>query len=289
MAKTWMLVLLLAGLMAACDSFDEVFEPADVEVPEHTPRLVVEGYLFAGQPPTVRLYRTVPIWNGPVDEDAAHRARLEAAEVELHGNGEAVRLHETAPGRYVSTRAVEPGAAYRLVVHSESVTGSAEVAVPAGMPEPTLEGRYLGYEDAPVPGTSILERTHRFAWTVTLSPGDQPRYYALFWKRDGWDEDPTPQTMRLVRILPGELATTRTFEENVYALLLDSSGPDPYADTTLTRGVLAAEIDSVYYLRLLANPSDYNANVPTNVENGVGILAGITTDSLSAAVRTRTE
>lgn len=281
-----LLILWLPFLLVACDSYDEVSEPADVEVPEHSPRLVVDGYLFAGQPSSVRLYRTVPVWNGPVDDDLAQRARLEAAEVELHGNGQAVRLQETEPGRYVGTEAVESGTVYRLVVESESVAGSAGVTLPVGTPEPALVGRYLGYEDEPIPGTSIQERTHRFAWTVTLRSGDQPRYYALFWKRDDWDEVPTDQTTKLVRVLPGQAAMERTFEDELYTLQLDPSDEDPYADTTLARGVLCAEIDSTYYLRLLADPSDYNANLPTNVESGAGILAGIVADSLRAEVRT---
>ena len=290
MSRMRLLLLILSPLvLAACDSFDEAFEPADVETPEHTPRLVVDGYLFAGQAPSVRLYRTIPVWSGSVDENTARRARLEAAEVELRGNGQTVRMDEIEPGRYVGTEAVEPAVTYQLVARSAALGGKAEVRLPTGTPSPTLEGGYVGYEDAPVPGTSILERTHRFAWTVTLYSGERPRYYALFWKRENWDENPVARTTKLVRVLPGEPATMRTFDERAFALLLNPSAPDPFADTTLTRRVVAAEIDSVYYLRLLSDPSEYNANLPTNVEGGVGVLAGIVADSLSAEARTRSE
>ncbi len=37
------LILGLPLLVAACDSYDEVFERVDVEVPGYTPRLVVDG------------------------------------------------------------------------------------------------------------------------------------------------------------------------------------------------------------------------------------------------------
>ena len=275
------LVAVALAALAGCDAFGDPDADLGVTPPGYEPRVAVDGYLFAGRPPRLTLYRTSPAWNGAVSADVAAQNALAGARVVLAGPDGEATLRETAPGVYEGDTPVRPGATYDLRVEAPGVpVAQATVRVPTGTPRVGLSARYEGATDAAVSGTGLVERVHRLEWTAALPAGDAPRHYVVLFKRESWD-GPTEE-VRLVRTDPGASASA-TFSTETAVLLPSAGAPDPTVGREVARYVVAAEVDPAYFRRLQSERGVLDAGLPSNVRGGSGLLAALAPDSLRAA------
>ncbi len=275
-----LLVALFA--LAGCDAFGDPSMDSGVTPPDHEARVAVDGYLFVGRSPRLALYRTSPAWDGMVSADVASQNALTGARVALAGPDGETTLREAAPGVYEGDRPVQPGATYSLRVESDGLpTALATVRVPTGTPGFSLSARYAGATETVVPGTGLVERVHQLEWTAALPMGDGPRYYIVLFKREAW-EGPAEE-VRLVRTAPGAPASA-TFSSERAVLLPSSSASDPTVGSVAERFAVVAEVDSVYFRRLQSERGLLDAALPSNVQGGTGLLAGLAPDSLRATI-----
>lgn len=292
-----LLVLVAVVLAAGCDTVE----------PEGGPVLVVEGYLDAGKPlPRLVLRHTLPLSEVPRYEmaavsDASVTLMLDGHEIPYHAIDGRPGHYEPAVGAGVAT--VPPRALFELAAMWEGQQVSASGRVP---PAITIDGVEVVVPEAPVEAV-LLDSL--FSFDV---PGGEvrtgyiyPIEVTVFWKMDFAETDADslywvrtqlrPQAAFAVGasdfflrpeqiIREGTLplgADGRRRWTGVYAVpVADAASPLP--EHRLRVSLLRSFPD---YARFASSMDAPERREPiSNVEGGLGIVAGVSIDSLSLPV-----
>jgi len=292
----------LAALFPAWTGCDAV-QPVDEE------RLVVEAFLNADQPPPpVMLRRTLPL-AVPYPSDAA---AIADAEVVLQLDGVPLRYEPVpeVPGRFEPLdlgSPIQPGTRYRLDVRWRTNAAFAEGTVP---PPIRLDSVHLQIPNAPVQAALVdtlivgldslvvdLQTRRGFIYPVeatlwwTVDPAAE-QADSLYWVQ--MQLKPTPRFSSTVVdffLLPEQVLQEHTLPVDllgrrrwtgVYAVPVEAE-TDPVPPHRLRVSLLRSGQD---YARFATSRDTPIRREPVfNVQGAIGIVAGISVDSLTVQVR----
>ncbi|MFC0515661.1 DUF4249 family protein [Mucilaginibacter angelicae] len=232
---------------------------------------VVEAYLVAGQPLSVKVYQQKYL-----TDTATYGAALTDLSINVSNGVQTVKLTETANGTYTYSDAafVTAGKTYSMQFTYDNVAISASTVMP-GKPE----GFKLTDSVFHVPNTIDPAYNDKVLQTVTWTNPDSLQHLLLFKNTDS---------------NPFEIIAVRSNRNPSFEINTERTSTYSITQTTFkyygAYKVILLRVNNEYINVLTTNTrgsSQNLVNTPTNVVNGLGIFTAMQADTLNLRVTTQ--
>jgi hypothetical protein len=231
---------------------------------------VVEAYLVAGQPLSLKVYQQKAL-----TDTATYGAALTGLSINVSNGAQTVKLTESASGTYTYSDAtfIAAGKTYTMQFTYDNFAVSASTIMPA---KPV--GFALSDSVFHIPNTIDQSYNDKVRGTITWTNPDSLQHMILFRNTD--DEPAEVISVRSNRKASFEVNTERT---SIYNLTQTSFKYYGHYKVILLR------VNNEYINILTSNTSGSSQNLvntPTNVVNGLGIFTAMQADTLNLRVTT---
>ena len=282
----------LSALLAASLALAACSTPVEIELPDHQPRLVVQGLFAADSVLTLAVQRSASV------TDAPDVLEVTDATVEVYEDGTLVDVAEYVSNRlrYVTTVRPRAGRTYRVEV---SAPGFEPVSAEDTVPEPVPFT--VDVAPGPEPDTEGQSRVDAVTVRFADAPGDD--FYALYGVvEQTFTDSDFRQAFPLVfrsndpLLADGDLRgfisdfdepfyqraffRSRPFDGQSVAIRINARRVGPEGTARVTERLRLATLSPTYYtyVRALTSDSDgspfsASRDLPTNVTGGYGIFA----------------
>lgn len=232
---------------------------------------VVEAYLVAGQPVSIKVYQQKDL-----TDTATYGAALTGLNINISNGSQTVKLTEGANGTYTYSDAtfVTAGKTYTMQFNYDNTTISASTVMP---------GKPIGFKLSDsvfhVPNTIDPAYNDKVLQTVTWTNPDSLQHLLLFKNLDS-----DPFEIIAVRSNNKPSFQINTEKASIYNITQNSFKYYGHYQVILLR------VNDEYINILTTNTrgsSQNLVNTPTNVVNGLGIFTAMQADTLSLRVTTQ--